>query len=366
MNIQNSSALGATSSGTTVASGAQLQLQGGVTVAGETLTLSGIGLANSGALRNINGSNSWSGTITLAAASTIDADAGTLNLGANIVNSTFATTFTNNGVIILNGALGGGSGGLVKIGTGPLQLGGANNYTGTTTISGGTLQFIASGSASSATAVTVNAGGTFDLNGFNETITSLAGAGGVTLGSGTLTAGAATTTYSGVMSGAGGFTKTGAGTMTMSGVNTYTGTTTINAGVISIAAVTGIGNATNALTLNGGTLTASVALTTARPITLGVNGGTFNETANATFTLSGTISGPGALAKIGTRTLALTGTNTYLGWHDERRRNHHHQFRRRAGRLRRRVGIFKHRDADDDGNVHLVAQHCHQCRHGDA
>ena len=313
LNIQNPSALGATNSGTTVASGAQLQLQGGVTIAGEALSLNGTGLINSGALRNVSGSNLWSGTITLAAASTINADAGTLDLEANIVNSTFATTFTNAGTIILNGALGGGSGGLVKLGTGTLMLGGTNNYTGTTTVTGGTIQFSASGSASSSTAVTVNAAGTLDLNGFNESILSLAGAGSVTLGSGTLTVNnTAATTFSGVMSGTGGLTKAGTNTLTLNGVNTYTGGTTINLGVISIAATTGLGNATNLLTLNGGQLLISATLTSGHLVTLGTNGGVFN-TGSKTLTLAGNISGPGALTKIGSGTLAPTGTNTYLG-----------------------------------------------------
>ncbi len=280
------------------------------------MSISGTGVGGIGALRNISGSNSWSGAITLAASSTIDADAGTLDVEANIVNSTSTATFTNVGTIIFNGALGSGTGAFVKYGTGLLSLGGTNTYTGTTTIYAGTVQCNMAGTLSSASAFTVNTNGTLNLNGFNQTIASLAGTGpgNVTLGSATLTAGAAaSTTFAGVIGSTGGLVKTGVGTMTLSGVNTYTGSTTINAGAISIAAATGIGNITNALTLNGGTLIASTALTLARPITLGTNGGTFNETASATLTLSGVISGPGALIKAGTRTLALTGTNTYLG-----------------------------------------------------
>jgi len=313
LNIQNGSALGGTSAGATVASGAALQLQGGISIAGKTLSLNGTGIASSGAIRNISGSNSWSGTITLAADSIFGCDAGTLDLEANIINSSSQTTFTNNGSIILNGVLGSGIGEFVKNGTGLLSLGGANSYSGTTTINGGTVQFGASGSLSSAAAVTINAGGTLDLNGYNESILSLAGAGNVTLGGGTMTVNnTAATTFSGVLSGTGGLIKAGSSTMTLSGVNTYTGGTTINAGAISIAAATGLGNATNVLTLNGGTLTTSATLTSARAITLGTNGGTFNV-GGTTLTLSGPIGGPGALSKIGTKTLALTGTNTYLG-----------------------------------------------------
>ncbi|MGC9941922.1 MAG: autotransporter-associated beta strand repeat-containing protein [Verrucomicrobiota bacterium] len=310
LNLQNNSALGIASA--TISSGAQLQLQGGITVAGDSLTLSGSGIAGSGALRSLSGSNSWSGTITLAAASTIDADSGILDLPSNIVNSTFATTITNNGTIILTGVLGSGTGGLVETGTGLLQLGGTNTYTGTTTVNGGTLQFIASGSSSTASAVTVNASGTVDLNGFNESILSLAGAGSVTLGSGTLTINnIAATTFSGVLGGTGNLVKSGTGVLTLSGVNTYSGGTSINAGAISVAANTGLGNASGTLTLNGGQLATSATLTSARAILLGTSGGVIKPA--GTLTLSGTISGPGALTKIGSATLALTGTNTYLG-----------------------------------------------------
>ena len=68
----------------------------------------------------------------------------------------------------------------------------------------------------------VASGAVLDLNGFNETLGSLAGAGNVTLGSGTLTAGGnnASTTYSGTISGSGGFNKAGSGTLLLTGTAT--------------------------------------------------------------------------------------------------------------------------------------------------
>src|SRR5688572_18030111 len=53
LNIQNGNALGSTTGATSVASGATLQLQGGITVGTEALTLNGSGISNTGALRNI-------------------------------------------------------------------------------------------------------------------------------------------------------------------------------------------------------------------------------------------------------------------------------------------------------------------------
>ncbi len=312
LNVQNASALGTTAAGTTVSSGAALQVQSGIDVAGETLSLSGAGIGNSGALRSLGGSNSWSGTITLAAASTIDADAGTFYIGANIINSTFTETFTNNGTIVLAGVLGGGSGALAKTGTGTLIVNGANSYTGTTTVSGGTLQFGVSGSLPSTSAVTINSAGTLDLSNLSESILSLAGAGTVTLGSGTVTVNnTSSVTFSGVISGTGGLTKTGSGTWTLSGTNTFTGNTVINGGAVSIKADSGLGATNGSVTLNAGTLTTSAAFNTSRAIILGASGGTLNVGGNMTY--SGLISGPGALNKIGSKILTLATTNSYLG-----------------------------------------------------
>jgi YVTN family beta-propeller protein/autotransporter-associated beta strand protein len=63
----------------------------------------------------------------------------------------------------------------------------------------------------------------------------------------------------------------------------------------------------------GGTLQfAGPNITSSLPITLETEGGTFDTLANNA-TLSGTISGAGALTKIGTGSLTLIGTNTYSG-----------------------------------------------------
>ena len=49
LNIQNATALGTTNAGTTVAGGAALQIQGGITTAAESLTINGMGISNDGA-----------------------------------------------------------------------------------------------------------------------------------------------------------------------------------------------------------------------------------------------------------------------------------------------------------------------------
>ena len=67
LNIQNATALGTTAAGTSVTSGAALQIQGGITVGAEALTLNGTGISDGGALRNISGTNTYGGLVTLTA-----------------------------------------------------------------------------------------------------------------------------------------------------------------------------------------------------------------------------------------------------------------------------------------------------------
>ena len=108
----------------------------------------------------------------------------------------------------------------------------ANTYSGPTVIlSGWLIQEIAN-AVPAASAVTVNSGGTFALNGYNGSIGSLAGSGTVDLNVNALTVGNdnTSTTFSGIIANAGSLTKIGSGTLTLAGKNTYTGATWVNAG----------------------------------------------------------------------------------------------------------------------------------------
>ena len=128
-----------------------------------------------------------------------------------------------------------GAGGLTKAGAGALTLSGPNTYTGATTVAAGTLAAGAVDTLPHTTAVTV-AAGTLDLDSFNQSIGSLAGAGAVTLGSATLTTGNdnTSTTFSGAMSGTGGLDKVGSGTFIIDGANTYSGGTVVSAGTLAV------------------------------------------------------------------------------------------------------------------------------------
>ncbi len=140
LRITSSDALNGTGSNVTVASGAALQLQGGITpAADDLLTLNGAGVANDGALRNIAGSNTWAGPITLGSASRVNTDAGLLTLSGRITNGTNLLTVGGVANTVISGPILGGTGGLTKDGSGILTLTGSNLYTGTTTISAGGL-----------------------------------------------------------------------------------------------------------------------------------------------------------------------------------------------------------------------------------
>ena len=141
LNIQNAQGTGTTAGGVTVANGAALQIQGGITVGAEALSLAGTGIANDGALLNISGNNSWGGTITLGSAGRINSDAGSLTLSGNISGATQNLTVGGAGNISINGVIGTTTGTLTKDGAGIVTLTNtANTYTGITTITTGELR----------------------------------------------------------------------------------------------------------------------------------------------------------------------------------------------------------------------------------
>jgi autotransporter-associated beta strand protein len=188
-----------------------------------------------------------------------------LELGA----SSTGVVNTAAGNITLGGVVSGVNG-IIKQGSSTLTLSGNNTYSGATTISAGTLAV----------------SGTGQLGGGNYS-QSIANSGNF------IYASTSNQTLSGVISGTGALTKNAASTLTLSGANTYTGTTTISAGTLTIS---GTGQ------LGGGSYAGAIA-----------NSGNFIYASTANQTLSGIISGTGALTKNGTGTLTLTAANTYTG-----------------------------------------------------
>ena len=188
-----------------------------------------------------------------------------------------------------------GAGSLTQNGSGTLTLFGANTYSGTISVSSGTLQAGAQGvfSASPNVVMSNAAGAVLNLNGYNQTVGSLSGGGtlggNITLGAATLTLGSSPGgTYSGVISGSGGITSL-VTNQTLAGVNTYSGTTLISAGNLIFSGDT---------SQLGGNIVNNASLT-------------FDQTTNSTF--SGIISGTGILTQEGSNNLVLSAPNTYSG-----------------------------------------------------
>jgi autotransporter-associated beta strand protein len=154
---------------------------------------------------------------------------------------------------------------LTKMGAGVLTLGGSNQYTGQTSVRAGTLR-ATSGSAlgtNSAVVLADESGALLDLNGFNQSVGSLAGggtAGGhVQLGSALLSIGsnAADTAYAGHFLGGGSIVKEGGGTLTLSGSGALVGGVSVQAGKVLLAGTSDWSHAT--FSVSGGTLDFSAA-----------------------------------------------------------------------------------------------------------
>src|SRR5206468_1198347 len=143
-----------------------------------------------------------------------------------------------------------------------------NTFTGTTTISAGTLQLGNGGNTGSP--------GIGDV--LNNSLLAVNRTDAVTL--------------RGAISGAGQFLQLGSGTAILPANNTYTGTTTISAGTLQLG--------------NGGASGSSGSGDVTDNSVLAVN-------RNNTRTLLGTISGTGQFVQLGTGTTILTANNTYTG-----------------------------------------------------
>ena len=171
---------------------------------------------------NFNGGTlqAAAGSITILNSNlTVNVQAGGATIDTQGFNAAVAAALLNSG-----------GGGLTKVGSGMLTLTGANTYSGSTTITAGTLQIGSAG----ATGTLGNGSGSVSDNGvlaFNRT-----GAVGL----------------SGIISGSGSLLQIGGGTTTLSGSNAYTGATTVSAGVLVAGNSQALGSGT--LSLVGGTL----------------------------------------------------------------------------------------------------------------
>jgi autotransporter-associated beta strand protein len=281
---QSSTALGISGTwGNTIASGATLEISNGIAINEGGFTIAGLGVGGAGAIRNLSGTNSIAGQITLGGDTTITSDAGNLTFTSLVDFGSFNLALGGTGNLTFSEAIN-GSGGVTKTGAGTVTMTGVKNYGGATIISGGILSasnLVGDSSPSSVGASSIAAtnlvlnGGTLRYTGAAATTNRLfsVGTSGGTIdssGSGALAfnntgalgfnsqTGARTLTFTGSNnasfapvigdnSGATSITKTGTGTFTLSAINTYTGATTISGGTLVF---TGNKSGTGAITVS--------------------------------------------------------------------------------------------------------------------
>jgi autotransporter-associated beta strand protein len=217
MIVQDAGALGSTAGNTTVNAGGTLELNGAMTVA-EPFVLNG------GRLRLATGGTIVNGPIQLTATGNF--------LGAPDTSA----SCTINGVIT-------GDFTLTKQGAGTVVLTNTANAFGSFFrpfyISTGVVQLGAAGVLADSVFLSISAGATLDLAGFDDTIDSITGAGTLALGAGTLSlTGNTVTTFTGVITGTGGgiIVDNPGAALTLGGAasNTFTGTATVRRGTLSL------------------------------------------------------------------------------------------------------------------------------------
>jgi fibronectin-binding autotransporter adhesin len=294
-----------------------------------SLTFSGTGTSNTAGSSIAPGTGGTSSTLTINAAAvngntagtgiTVASGSGVNAISANVILGA-SQTWTNNSAnaLVVSGNVSDGSPtngyALTKAGTGPLTLSGNNTYSGGTTLSAGTLNLNASGTASTNSAI---------------------GTGTLTIAGGTIdnTSGSAVTlaTNNAVsLAGGANFAAFSAGETSTSNLNLGTGATNLNipssAGgnqtiitlngtgtTLTLGAATGQNsNIAGELSVNGagntlvlGSLVTNAATSLAHNFTIGGNG---NLTVNGAFS-SGFSTGP-ILNMAGTGTVTLNGTST--------------------------------------------------------
>ena len=320
------------SGGTTLSDG-QLNINnGGSSAANSAIGTGPLTIAAATVIDNTSGSDvtllpaiigNWNADFTYAgSANNLNLGTGPVILNDNRQITVSGQTLTVGGII----SDGGNTFGLTKAGAGTLSLGGANTFSGGTTINAG--KIIASSVGALGTGAVTN-DATLDLTAAAVTYTglsnALSGAGtvNVTLGTGT-----AATILNGDYSGFTGIwnigtgAAAGAGKVQMNGVDNSTAT--IN--VLANATVFSANTHNAAIVLNGGDTGEALGqlrLTTdaewAGPVTLAGDISSTDDGHVGT-TSGGSISGPigetggsRALVKVGAGTIVLNGANTYSG-----------------------------------------------------
>jgi fibronectin-binding autotransporter adhesin len=276
---------------------------------------------------NNNGSGALIFNTNLSVTSNASATAKTLTLGGSSIgfNNAFNGNIPNGPTAVIN---------VTKTGASTWILGGANTFTGGTSVTAGALK-LNNNLALQNSLLTLGAGTlTFETGITTPTIGGLSGSANLatifTSGYNNVTAltlnpqTGVSGTYSGIISNGSGamtLTKTGLGTQILSGPNTYSGATTLTAGTLSVGASNNLGDSASNLVFDGGTLQITgTALSSISGIGHAV---TFNATktvgldivdAAHIFTVDQALNQTsGGFLKAGAGTVVLNQTNTYTG-----------------------------------------------------
>jgi autotransporter-associated beta strand protein len=253
---------------------------GAIGNAANKLIINGTGsviLSNVG-IQNLSLSNAVdvNANFVLNAGSTV-----TLSGATNLGGATRTITLTGAGTKALDGVISNGGLALV-VDSGTVALGGANTFSGDTTVSGtvGVVNLTNSLALQNSTLAYAAAGGSVAFNGITEaTLGGLSGDKALVLAN-TATAAVALSvgnnntdsTYSGDLSGPGSLTKVGTGTLTLGGANTYSGVTVIEAGTLALGPAGAIASSVGVF-LSGTAAGLDVSAASGGGITIGLGRG---------------------------------------------------------------------------------------------
>ncbi|MDB5048990.1 MAG: hypothetical protein JWO30_2061, partial [Fibrobacteres bacterium] len=341
LKLGSATALGTTAAGTSVTSGAVLDLNGTNYSNAEALTLNGTGISSGGALINGNATGAtYAGLVTLGSASSILGGTGTINLSntGTITGPTFALTLGGAQGGTIAGILGTTTGTLAKQDAGTWTLNGTSTRTNVTTLTAGTLvvttttglgsgsvtangatlQFLLNGAGNDGT---IAIGNNFTNQSSNNPTIYVANNGsntGNTVAFGTLGMGNSTLN----VTGANGY-KVGFGAVTLTGGVTGTSIFNPTTADLTLASLTSTTTAHTAQldgTSTGSAITGVIADNGAGTVTLtkagagiwtlpGTNTYTGTTTANAgTLNVTGSLAAGSAVTVASGGTLAGTGT----------------------------------------------------------
>lgn len=249
----------------------------------------------------------------------IASGAGPATISCNLMlsGSSPAVVVNTGAALSVSGTIGGAIG-LTKAGYGSMLLSAHNDFAGNTTVSAGQLITGIDHAIPDQSRVSVYGGALLNLDGFDQSIGSLADHGIVMLGAATLTTGNnnTSTTFTGTIAGSGNVIKTGTGLWNITGNHLYTGSTEVRQGGLLI----GDGMTANASINSSSTVFvapgAALGVMLAHGETFSnavVNSGVVVANAPGVNTLAGVISGAGHLIQFGSGTTVLAAQNSYTG-----------------------------------------------------